>query len=219
MVSQRLEATSTNYFDLLFNFPFLRKALPSLTTASYLPLIGSNSPRAFTKQVNGEKKSQPSKASMCVFIYTLPQLCCHPQFQNVCECALARGTFETETKSLTLTEPKFLFDTSKSGSKTPAYYRARFPCKKRKAIRPVPTMCARCLEEQAGAAKINTVDVQRQRLDVLVESSSSDGGQSLGSSVGLVPASGSSSSGMTTASGMLCAPGVAWYGRKDADVV
>lgn len=62
-------------------------------------------------------------------------------------------------------------------------------------------MCARCLEEQAGAAKINTVDGQRQRLDVLVESSSSDGGQSLGSSVGLVPASGSSSSGMTTASG------------------
>lgn len=58
MVSQRLQATSTNYFDLLFdllfNFTFLRKALPSLTTPSDLPLLGSNSPRTCTKQANGE---------------------------------------------------------------------------------------------------------------------------------------------------------------------
>lgn len=148
---------------------------------------------------------------MCVFIYTLPQLCRHPQFQNVCECALARGALEAETKSLTLAEPKFLFDTSKSGSETPAYYRARFPCKKRKAIRPVLTMCARCLEEQAGAVKMSTVGEQGKVLGVLVGSRS---GQSSGSSVGLVPASGSSSSGMTTASGMFCVPAMAWHVKE-----
>ncbi|ROW06940.1 hypothetical protein VMCG_03981 [Cytospora schulzeri] len=136
---------------------------------------------------------------MCVFIYTLPQLCCHPQFQNVCECGVARGAHETETKSLTIARPKFLFDTSKSGTRTPAYYKARFPCKKRKAIRPVPTMCTRCLEQQVAGTKIGTVRGQDHVLqDVLVGSSI---GHSSGSSVGLVPASGSSSSDMTNASG------------------
>lgn len=145
---------------------------------------------------------------MCIFIYTLPQLCRHPQFQNVCECATARGTPETETKTLTLAEPKFLFDTKKSGFRTPAYYKARFPCKKRKAVRPVPTLwCARCLEEQAAGSRTGTVGGQGQ--DVLVVGSSI--GHSSGSSVGLVPASGSSSSDMTNASGMFMCPGRTWF--------
>lgn len=146
--------------------------------------ITRNVPRPRTRNEN----------EMCIFIYTLPQLCRHPQFQNVCECAVARGTPETETSSLTLEEPKFLFDTSKSKPETPEYHTARFPCKKSKAIRPVLTMCTHCLKEQAATAKMRTT----KREEVLM-GGSSDG---LGSSVGLVPASGSSFSNMTNGSGM-----------------
>ncbi|KUI73642.1 hypothetical protein VM1G_09493 [Cytospora mali] len=136
---------------------------------------------------------------MCVFIYTLPQLCGHQQFQNVCECAVARGAPDTETNSLTLGEPKFLFDTSKSRSRTPAYYEARFPCKKRKAIRPVPGACAQCLKEEQAVAETGT---DKKEVVPLGSSSSSGGsGHSSGSSVGLVPASGSGSSDMTNGSG------------------
>lgn len=135
---------------------------------------------------------------MCVFIYTLPQLCRHPQFQNVCECATVRGAPETETKSLTLAEPKFLFDTEKGGLETPAYYEAQFPCKKRKAVRPVPTLwCAKCMEGQAAGSEAGTVMGQVQDLPVVGGSS----GNSSGSNVGLVPASGSGSSDLTSASG------------------
>lgn len=170
---------------------------------------------------------------MCIFIYTLPQLCRHPQFQNVCECAVARGApAETETSSLTLAEPKFLFDTSRSRSVTPAYYRARFPCKKRKALRPVPTMCAGCLEEQA--VRIGTV-VVGEKGELVGSGSSSSSSGSGGSSddssggrlappVGLLPVSGSASSDMTSGSGMCLSPGTirealsVWF-VGEADVV
>ncbi|KUI62817.1 hypothetical protein VP1G_09959 [Cytospora mali] len=135
---------------------------------------------------------------MCVFIYTLPQLCRHLQFQNVCECAVARGAPDTETNSLTLREPKFLFDTSKNKSRTPAYYEARFPCKKRKAIRPVLAACAQCLQEEQAAAEAGT---DKERVPSGSSSSCGGSGHSSGSSVGLVPASGSGSSDMTNGSG------------------
>lgn len=156
---------------------------------------------------------------MCIFVYTLPQLCCHPQFQNVCECATAQGAPEAETRSMTLAEPKFLFDTRKGGPETPAYYKARFPCRKRKAVRPVPEMwCTRCLEEKAAAVVVAPVceagafvgpgpGPSRGRDGLVVGSrigSGSSSGHSSGSSSGgLVTASGSGYSDLTSASGML----------------
>ncbi|KAK7735253.1 hypothetical protein SLS53_007643 [Cytospora paraplurivora] len=143
---------------------------------------------------------------MCVFIYTLPQLCRHPQFQNVCECAVARGApAETETSSLTLAEPKFLFDTSRSRSVTPAYYRTRFPCKKRKALRPVPTMCAECLKEQAvrivGTGSSEKVKLVGSGTSSSEGSSDASSGGRLVPPIGLLPVSGSTSSDMTSGSG------------------
>lgn len=90
---------------------------------------------------------------MCLFIYTLPQLCNHLCFQNVSECAVARGIPPTDKSCLTLQEPVFLFDTMRSNSRTPKYYSQRFACKKRKAVRPVPTLCEQC---GSGAAAVAT---------------------------------------------------------------
>lgn len=91
---------------------------------------------------------------MCLFIYTLPQLCNHLCFQNVSECAVARGVPPSQESSMTLREPVFLFDTMRSRSRTPEYYSQRFSCKKRKAVRPVPTLCDRC---GGGASTIDMI--------------------------------------------------------------
>lgn len=88
---------------------------------------------------------------MCLFIYTLPQLCKHLCFQNVSECAVARGIPPSQESSLTLREPVFLFDTMRSTSRTPEYYSQRFSCKKRRAVRPVPTLCERCVGGTSAA--------------------------------------------------------------------
>lgn len=89
---------------------------------------------------------------MCLFIYTLPQHCNHLCFQNVSECAVARGIPSSQTTSLTLQAPVFLFDTMRSRSRTPEYYSQHFACKKRKAIRPVPTLCEQCGSSGGAAA-------------------------------------------------------------------
>lgn len=84
---------------------------------------------------------------MCIFIYTLPQHCGHTSFQNVHECPIARGIEPTTENRLdaALSKTKFLFDTSRSRTRTPEAYSREFPCKKRKAIRPVPTLCEQCM--------------------------------------------------------------------------
>lgn len=95
---------------------------------------------------------------MCVFIYTLPQVCGHTHFQNVSECPIARGVEATTENRLeaTLSKPKFLFDTSRSRTRTPQAYSRTFACKKRKAIRPVPTLCDRCVKNTKEAKQKET---------------------------------------------------------------
>lgn len=85
---------------------------------------------------------------MCIFIYTLPQQCGHKFFQNVSECPIARGLAPTTENRLdaTLSKTKFLFDTARSRSRTPEAYSREFDCKKSKAIRPVPTLCDKCIK-------------------------------------------------------------------------
>lgn len=97
---------------------------------------------------------------MCIFIYTLPQQCGHKFFQNVSACPIARGIAPTTDNRLdaTLSTPKFLFDTSRSCIHTPEAYSREFACRKRKAIRPVPRLCDRCVkdtreEKQRGTEK------------------------------------------------------------------
>lgn len=99
---------------------------------------------------------------MCVFIYNLPQLCGHKHFQNVAECAVARGAVPLagthgeheprpghRSESVLLREPKFLFDTARDATRTPDWYARRFACRKRKAVRPSPTMCEGCARAAA----------------------------------------------------------------------
>lgn len=131
---------------------------------------------------------------MCIFIYTMTR-CQHKQFQNVSECPVARGTPEDADRGdLTAEKPVFLFDTSKSRTDTPEYYRAAFPCKKLKAIRPVSTLCDWCIKQAELAARLGPIDTP--------VGSRSGSGSSTGSSVGLAAVSGSLSD-LTNDSGTL----------------
>lgn len=107
---------------------------------------------------------------MCLFIYTLPQLCNHLSFQNVSECAVARGlpsaSSSASSSSLTLQAPVFLFDTMRSRSRTPEYYSSRFACKKRRAVRPVLTLCARCGGGEGGGRRVVMVGGSLERESV-----------------------------------------------------
>lgn len=102
--------------------------------------------------------SQPayvrSHFEMCLFVYTL-SACSHTHFQNVAECPTARGLADTTQarRDMTLAAPKFLFDTARSTSHTPEFYTAAFGCKKRRATRPVPTVCEGCLRSGEEALK------------------------------------------------------------------
>lgn len=110
---------------------------------------------------------------MCVFIYTLPQLCGHKHFQNVAECAGAHGEHEPRpghrSDSILLDRPKFLFDTAARDN--PEFYARHFACRKRKAVRPSPTMCEGCVrqsrrkeekdEEEAGVRVTELREVMR----------------------------------------------------------
>ncbi|KAK2607007.1 hypothetical protein N8I77_005720 [Diaporthe amygdali] len=119
---------------------------------------------------------------MCVFVYTMTR-CQHKQFQNVSECATVRGTPDVVDRGdLTLDKPAFLYDTCRSKTKTPEYYSNNFPCRKLKAIRPVPTLCTRCARQAELAARLGPVGVV---------GSSSGSGSSAGSSLGLVDGGGS----------------------------
>lgn len=130
---------------------------------------------------------------MCVFIYTMSR-CQHKQFQNVSECATARGAAEdtADRGEITVQKPVFLFDTSSSRTDTPEYYRTTFPCRKLKAIRPVATLCDRCTRQAELAARLGPIDTG---------GSNSGSGSSVGSSVGLAGGSGSLSD-LTNDSGM-----------------
>jgi len=130
---------------------------------------------------------------MCIFIYTMTR-CQHKQFQNVSECPVAREAVEDNTHrgDITVEKPVFLFDTSRSMAETPEYYKAAFPCRKLKAIRPVPTLCDRCTRQAELAARLGTIDAV---------GNSSGSNSSAGSSVGLVGWSGSLSD-ITNDSGM-----------------
>lgn len=101
---------------------------------------------------------------MCIFIYTLPQQCGHKYFQNVSECPIARGLEPTTENRLgaTLSKTKFLFDTSRSRSRTPEAYSREFDCKKRKAIRPVPTLCDTCIKNAREEKRQCEGDGERQ---------------------------------------------------------
>lgn len=134
---------------------------------------------------------------MCVFIYTLMQQCGHTRFQNVCECPIARGIAPTtQTRGdLTLSEPKFLFDTARSQSHTPESYSRIFACKKRKAIRPVPVLCNKCLWEKEQEAKKERQVQMEDGLAVPPRSWAGVGrSESSGSSVALLGAPGPSAS-------------------------
>lgn len=138
---------------------------------------------------------------MCVFIYTMTR-CQHKQFQNVSECPIARGApcdAATNRGDMTVERPVFLFDTSRSRTDTPDYYRAAFPCRKLKAIRPVPTLCDRCVRQAELAARLGPIDT--------LGSSSASGSSSTGSSVGLAAAGSGSLSDLTNDSGMFGAGG------------
>lgn len=92
---------------------------------------------------------------MCLFIYTLSQNCKHVTFQNVSECpTAARDIPDTRENrgDMTLSTTRFLFDTARSKTNTPEFYTDNFPCKKRKAVRPVAEFCAKCQKEQRDAA-------------------------------------------------------------------
>ncbi|PSR97337.1 hypothetical protein BD289DRAFT_107671 [Coniella lustricola] len=101
---------------------------------------------------------------MCLFVYTLSS-CSHSCFQNVAECAVAQGfsgddnddnNKNTLRMDMTLATPKFLFDTARSHSRTPDFYRAAFNCKKRKATRPVTGLCKQCLRNAAEQHSLKT---------------------------------------------------------------
>lgn len=147
---------------------------------------------------------------MCVFIYTLTQQCGHTNFQNVSECPIARGITPTTEKcrDSTLSEPKFLFDTSRSRTRTPNFYSRVFACKKRKAIRPVPILCEKCVQEKDRQAKKDRQ--QKMQVGERVVFGSSWAGrvgrsESSGSSVALMstgPSASSTTSTLHNTSGM-----------------
>lgn len=117
------------------------------------------------------------------------------------ECPVARRTTEEQPANrgdLTVEKPVFLFDTSKSRTETPEYYKAAFPCRKLKAIRPVPTLCNQC--------------ARRAELGVRLEAAgtpgtSSDSSSTAGSSVGLAAGGSGSLSDLTNDSGMSASEG------------
>lgn len=116
--------------------------------------------------------------------------CEHKQFQNVSECAVARGISEDADRGdMTVEKPVFLFDTSRSRTDTPEYYRATYPCRKLKAIRPVSTLCDQCIRRAELAARLGPIDTPI------------GSGSSTSSSVGLAAGSGSLSD-LTNDSGM-----------------
>lgn len=146
---------------------------------------------------------------MCVFVYTLPRLCGHKHFQNVAECAVARGlspfssfasiaaAAEGEQRPRphpTLASPVFLFDTARDARRTPETYAQRFACPKRQAIRPVLALCEGCARKRRQERE------EEKKGFLAVPAVASSG--SLGSSVGLVAASGSA--GEVCTSGMFC---------------
>lgn len=109
---------------------------------------------------------------MCLFVYTL-STCSHSNFQNVAECPVAQGFCNNDNDDnnnnnisnvinndsnlrmdMTLAAPKFLFDTARSHSRTPDFYKAVFNCKKRKATRPVPGLCRKCLRDEAKTMRL-----------------------------------------------------------------
>ncbi|POS71810.1 hypothetical protein DHEL01_v209792 [Diaporthe helianthi] len=123
--------------------------------------------------------------------------CEHKQFQNVSECPIARGTCTPEQETtnrgdLTVEKPVFLFDTSKSRTETPEYYKATFPCRKLKAIRPVPTLCEQCARRAELASRLGPVGTP---------GSSSGSNSAAGSSVGLAAGGSGSLSDLTNDSG------------------
>lgn len=137
---------------------------------------------------------------MCVFIYTMNR-CEHKQFQNVSECTVARRASDEPTNrgDLTVEKPVFLFDTSKSRTSTPEYYKAAFPCRKLKAIRPVPTLCDQCAKRAELAAQLGPIGTPG--------SSSGSNNSTAGSSVGLAAGGSGSLSDLTNDSGMSASEG------------
>lgn len=94
---------------------------------------------------------------MCLFIYTLAQHCNHTTFQNVSECSTAaHGIPDTKDNrgGMTLSTARFLFDTARYKTNTPEFYTDNFPCKKRKAVRPVAELCAKCEKENKAAIAV-----------------------------------------------------------------
>lgn len=146
---------------------------------------------------------------MCVFIYTMTR-CQHKQFQNVSECPVARGAAEDTIHrgDITVEKPVFLFDTSTSRTETPEYYKAAFPCRKLKAIRPVPTLCDRCTRLAELAARLGSIDTPG------ASSGGSGSNSATGSSVGLAGGSGSLSD-LTNDSGMSGLGGSSLCERSD----
>lgn len=152
---------------------------------------------------------------MCIFIYTLPQHCGHTFFQNVSECPIARGLAPTNENRLdaTLKKTKFLFDTSRSRTRTPEAYSCQFDCKKSKAVRPVPSLCDNCItrnaKEKNQRSEAEALECQSRRIgDSLMVHSSHDGvveSESAGSAAALMGArldASSTSSTLHDVSGM-----------------
>lgn len=158
---------------------------------------------------------------MCVFVYALPQFCGHTHFQNVAECAVARGLSSAAAAAEgdqqrprahpTLASPVFLFDTARDTARTPETYAQRFACEKRRAVRPVPTFCEGCARKirrgvekgktAGGGEKRDSRESKEVKEEFLAVPAVASSGSS-GSSAGLVAASGSASEVGT--SGMFC---------------
>ncbi|KAG8164485.1 hypothetical protein KVR01_006403 [Diaporthe batatas] len=136
---------------------------------------------------------------MCVFVYTMTR-CEHKQFQNVSECSVARGAHEQEPTNrgdLTAEKPVFLFDTSKSMTSTPEYYKAAFPCRKVKAIRPIPTLCDQCAKRAELAERLGPVGAPGSSSG----SSNNNSNSTAGSPMGLAAGRSGSLSDLTNDSG------------------
>lgn len=152
------------------------------------------------------------QTSMCLFIYTLPQQCGHKYFQNVSECPIARGIAPTTENRMgsTLPEPKFLFDTSRSRTHTPELYSRIFACKKQKAIRPVPTLCDKCVKDKERKIDTGREVVMTDRLLVpsLGNGARSESSGSLVALFSAGPSTSSTSSSLDDTSGMSALEGL-----------
>lgn len=158
---------------------------------------------------------------MCVFIYTLRQLCGHKQFQNIAECNTARGLPLSPPSSPPsasegdrgrpqlqarphpmLASTVFLFDTARDTSRVPESYTQRFSCKKRRAVRPTLTFCDDCVRDRRTKKDAQEEKPENSQGLGLRRSEEKDaflavpgvvGSGSSGSSVGMVATSGSTS--------------------------